>query len=855
MQKLQRLMALAPLLIYFLLTTGIADATSLTIDEGLHIASGYTILRTGDYRLVEEHPPLVKLWMALPLLPLRGLSDPTALPAWEEAAKPTTESLPLLHMAQQLLYPYRPTERWIFPARTMEALLGVLLLAGITRWACDLWSVRSAMMVALLAALDPNLLAHGAVAGTDLGATALIFLALFVAQRFLKQPSRRRAALTGVMLGLALTAKLTALLLGPILAIAGVLRLFRTKGMRNRRRLLKLAFLVVGIALLTFWGIYGFQFGAVPGITLPLPAAAHATPILRLAEHSAGGHQAYLLGENSMHGWWWYFPVAFALKTPLPTLLLLVWTLLGALTRTKNRESKIQNLTLWLFPALYVASSLLSPLNIGYRHLLPVLPFLYIGIGQVGSKKVEGRSKKSEIRSEKLEIRSEKLEIRSGKSSHRLITQPTTHNPQPASRFTHHASRFTFYVLLVWQVITTLGVYPYTLTFFNELAGGAHNGWRYLADSNTDWGQGYKALARFQDENKIATFNLSAFIFYDPAMYGIDYEPLTPLHGDTPAIFPARFAPPPSDYVISATPLDGIPLTDPEMYDWFRWRAPDAQIANTLHYYRVVPEEHAITWVAQCSTPTSPLDDAAIAEGFGSDNIRRVDFDCSQSWVIPDGGRTPGRYVLHGALLEDTLRARLHLAPPLVTDAFIARQIDSSTIIYRQRAYRSEPAFAIYAATSEASTAPQTSVWVAPAETPSGALQSQQQRATPIQLDGPLAFLGAKVNQDDTTLTVETWWRVTDEPPARPLSVMGHLLTDSGDVTGIADGLGVLPHTWQQGDVIIQRHTFPLTQEEARSAYVLRTGIYWLDDGTRWRIMADENADAIFVPLNKTAQN
>ena len=135
---------LLPLLMYFLLTAWSARANSLTIDEGLHIASGSTILRTGDYRLVEEHPPLVKLWIALPLLPLRSLPDPTTLPAWQavETQADATESLPLLQMAQQLLYPHTPTARWLLPARLMEALLGVLLLATLARWGCDLWGWR-----------------------------------------------------------------------------------------------------------------------------------------------------------------------------------------------------------------------------------------------------------------------------------------------------------------------------------------------------------------------------------------------------------------------------------------------------------------------------------------------------------------------------------------------------------------------------------------------------------------------------------------------------------------------------------------------------------------------------------------
>lgn len=816
------LAALIPLLLYFLLVASGARTTSLTVDEGLHIASGYTILRTGDYRLVEEHPPAIKMWLAAPLIPLRDLVNPTRLPAWDEAAHPTTESLPLLHMAQKLLYPSQPTDRWLFPARAMEALLGVLLLATIARWANDLWGTRGAVIATLFTALDPNLLAHGSVAGTDLGATALIVLALFVARRFLIHPTFRRATLTGIVLGIALTAKLTTALLGPVLTIAGLVYLVQKHG-KARQHLFRLGLFVIGLTFLTFWAIYGFQVGSLPGLPFPVPAAAHATPILRLAEHSTDGHQAFLLGENSMRGWWWYFPVAFVLKTPLPLIILIAWGLLRFAFHVSRHPSFVvphltNHLVFWLFPLFYVVSSLLSPLNIGYRHLLPVLPFLYIGIGSIGSKKYE-------VRSTKLVY----LEPR--------IQQPVV--------------RFTFYVLVAWHTISTLALAPNYLTFFNELAGGPKNGWRFLADSNTDWGQGYKALARFQDENQTGNVQLSAFVFYDPALYGVDYDPLTPLRGDTPAIFPSRFAPSPGDYVISATPLDGIPLADPEMYDWFRWRAPNAQIANALHFYHVAEEETTVDWVAQCIKPTPPLDDRAIAEGFGNENIRRVDFDCSQSWIIPEGNQTPGRYVLHGALLPDTLKARLHLEPPPINDPMIAQHLNDTTITYRQCAYRTEPAFAIYMTTPGNIKAPTVALWTAPAETPPQALTTLPQHEGSIAFDGPLTFIGAQSTLDAQTRTVETWWRVTGDAPARPLSVMGHLLTESGEVKSIADGLGVPAIFWQQGDIVIQRHTFPLSETEHNQLYFLRTGVYWLDDGSRWR-MTSTDADAIFVTLKTT---
>ncbi|OQY19524.1 MAG: hypothetical protein B6I35_11555 [Anaerolineaceae bacterium 4572_32.2] len=119
------------------------------------------------------------------------------------------------------------------------------------------------------------------------------------------------------------------------------------------------------------------------------------------------------------------------------------------------------------------------------------------------------------------------------------------------------------------------------------------------------------------------------------------------MRGDTPAVFPSRFNPPPGDYVISATTLDGIPLADPEMYDWFRQREPDVKIAHVLFYYHVPEREPEPTWLAQCTAPTAPLSPPVAAEGFGRDDLRLIYFDCAQAWLYPEGGRSPGWYALY----------------------------------------------------------------------------------------------------------------------------------------------------------------------------------------------------------------
>ncbi|MBN2006722.1 MAG: hypothetical protein JXA21_25435, partial [Anaerolineae bacterium] len=289
------------------------------------------------------------------------------------------------------------------------------------------------------------------------------------------------------------------------------------------------------------------------------------------------------------------------------------------------------------------------------------------------------------------------------------------------------------------------------------------------------------------------------------------------------------------------------PLADPEMYDWFRQREPDAVIAGALHYYHITAGETRVDWVAQCVTPTVPLDGAAVADGFGRADMRQIAFDCAQSWIFPDD--PAGVFVLHGAWLADSRAARLHVTAPGIKDPFITRRLEMADLGYQQRAYRDMPAFALYRAAAVI-TPPSTPAWIAPAETAPAQLISLAPSPSPQPLEGPLAFLGLTVEHNAADLDIVTWWKVTDAPEPRPVSIFAHLLTAEGVSLGGADGLGIPMEYWQPGDILVQRHTFRLSQGQIESAVILRTGVYGLDDGRRWAVASGTvGADAFFVPL------
>ncbi len=778
MTRMARWIPIVLLLTFFGQALFSAQRTSLTTDEILHIESGYASLTTRDYRLVEEHPPLTKMIEAWPLLYLDPpLPDPRTLPGWEEAD--------LLTAAQAAIPPYKPLDPLVFSARVPVALLGLVLLALIRRWATSLWGVKGGNFALALAAFDPNLVAHAGVAATDLGATLGFVAAIFCFRSWQHRPNWRNALLAGIATGLALGTKTTTLLLLPIFAL---FLLVQRKAIHAQLMVL----FIVLTAFITLWGIYGFTFGTPPALLhIPVPMPDALRPFLRLRDHFHDQHAAFLLGENYNGGHRAYFPIAFLLKTPTLTLGLLLLTTGGLLLQRLRSAARTEELYLLLPPLLYFAASIIGNINIGYRHLLPILPFLFIWLGRWGNV--------------------------------------------PFTLYWRWMARFA----LSSYALATLSLAPWQLSYFNLLAGGTDNGWRYLSDSNTDWGQGYKALATFERKRELSTVKLAAFITYDPSVtYGLTFEPLTPYGGFTPPIFPQRFAPPPGEYVISTTPLDGIPLADPEMYDWFRWRKPDAVIAHALHYYHVTVEETSVTWVARCTTPTIPLDDQAIAFGFGKGK-RILNFDCTQSWILPPGD---GAYLLDGSYVRERWSARLHYAPPPLRDTFIARALQESHahLIYRQRRQTATRPFVIYHHTEGHFSPTPPIAYPAAADASLAALTT----SGTCQI-GPLQLIGISTDYRKGMLDIALWWEVLAAPPQEPLSIMGHLLSERGETPLIDDGLGYPPTQWQIGDRFAQRFRFSATGQHRW----LRTGLYDLATLERLPVTGVPGADACFIPL------
>jgi hypothetical protein len=546
--KAERLFLVLALVTYGVLClTGLLQSSE-TFDEGASLSGGYTYLTLHDYRIDPLHPPCAKL-LAAGVLRLTGQRPrvETDDPSWRTAS--------LWAFSHRFLYVWNDAEALLRPARLVVVLQG-MLLAGVVFWFTRLhYGVRAAFVSLFACVLSPQMIANGQVATTDLPSTLLIFIAVVTFERLLAQPSGPRLLLCGLALGLALMTKQTALLLLPIF---GLLVLVAPPGGSRRKGgwlLLALGLMAYGIA----WAIYGFRFALSPDPAFePLlrwPAAGRLARMVDFARahrllpeaylysfvetaKRTNLRRAFLFGRTSRIGWWYYFPAAFLIKEPLPFLVGLgVALVAGRRYRAPFRVEASIALPILAYTILVFRSHL----DIGLRHLLPIYPFLFVYLGRCA-----------------------------------LVAADTPWGGAVLG------------LMGLWQVAAVGFVHPQEIAYFNELVGGPSRGYRYLVDSNIDWGQDLKTLSRVVRRETLGAVKLSYFGTADPSYYGLD-GPL--LVGTSPrsarGSFTARVNP--GDLLaVSVTNLEGVYLdrSGRALMEEVRRSAPFGRAGYSIYLYR-----------------------------------------------------------------------------------------------------------------------------------------------------------------------------------------------------------------------------------------------------------------------------
>ncbi len=556
--------AVTAVLIFWFLALNSLVGDSPTMDEQNHIARGLAFLRTGDPRLSLEHPPLVNSLSALPLLTMPEIKLPLDSPSWQRQPPDVYWYI----FSEQMMWELNrdvDIGTMVFLARLPVVFLTFgLALVGF-HFARELWGLLAAGFVFLLLLFDPNILAHGRYVTTDIGGTLFVLLATYMLWRLWQRPfwSWSRWLATAIAMGLAFSSKLSTLVFVPIWIILALLPLYGSVGSDWRgagRRLLALltaglsSILLVWLAFGLEWDAFFFQEPLLAGLNQfsgPMPTFwAGIEKILLL---SSNGRPGFLLGNFSDSGFLLYFPIAFLVKTPVIAIGLFVLAVILLLVLADIRPKAVFLLIPILF---YFLVSMQSALNLGYRHLLPLLPFIYLLIGGSAGKEV----------------------------------QVWLH-----ARFKINASRFIFYVgaaVVMIMLLVAVSIHPYYLSYFNIAAGGSENGRNILLDSNIDWGQDLLRLQAWMEENEVEEINLAWFGTADPAYYGINYKPLPGFprpqfqsQWTRPSFNPDQ--PEPGIYAISVSNLWELQLANKHIYPWFRAHEPDDTVGYSILIYQI----------------------------------------------------------------------------------------------------------------------------------------------------------------------------------------------------------------------------------------------------------------------------
>jgi len=554
--------------VFLALVVGCYRLESATMDEPEHLVDGYVALKLADFRMGPEHLPFLRMWAALPLMVGSDIKFATNSPYWLAG-----DEYPFAH---QFLYRDNDADRLLFQARFMIALLGVLLGVLLFSWARELFGFWSALIVLGLYCTEPNLLAHSGLVTTDLGATCFIFGAVYFAWRIAREFGTGNLIGLTVFFVLAQISKYSALLLGPVLLTLLLVRALgagpwewrigRPKLLTAWRPKVFLALLTIGVLLtlsyVAIWGCYAFRYAPSEAGVFAVTAGAEHRPHLMhfvqcverhhllpnasvqgLASLFAKQRPAYLCGKVSLQGWWYYFPLAFLIKTPIA---LLVMSLVGLALSVVRWESDQRDVLFVVGPpVVYFGAAMASHLNIGLRHILMIYPFILLWAGWTIA----------------------------------ALLAPTP------TRSWFHWRRLVLVVLCMGQLAEFVAIYPHCLAFFNIAIGGPRHGADYLVDSNLDWGQDLKLLKRWMTEHHVRHINLSYFGHADPAYYGIED---TPLPG-APFFDQERIAAPrlPGYVAVSATNLRCSYTGGRNLYAPLRKRKPVAILGYSIYVYWV----------------------------------------------------------------------------------------------------------------------------------------------------------------------------------------------------------------------------------------------------------------------------
>ncbi len=553
---------LLPLMLIFHLVFGLiygAWYDTPTYDEPANMAASFDYVYRGDFRIYPDNPPLVKMLAGLALFPIKNkIKFPDHLEVYQDPQR-----FDLYAFGREFVFGQQAliVRQLIFLARLPNIAISIGLGILLYFFARNLFGAKAGLFALFFYSLDPNIRGHGHILAFDIPLTFIILLVLFITFRILKRSNikylisnkqRNNHNVTShdsrsiilyscfliLLFSLGFLVKFTFIFFAAIyfLAVPFVGRRQNISWKILVTYLLSLvtiSFIVVWLfAFLTGYNRRTLDYDQVPNIAsgnrelkndlkwrlfkaLPVPYY-YKTGIMIMYLHDLVSQPAYLFGQvRAKNDWFFYFPISYLLKVPIPTLIVILFSLLVVV---KDVLSGKKLLVRRYFPFVIGACFMLfmmvfSHINNVFRYLFPSHVLFILGSSQI-VRLIESAKRKTQ--SEKLQLKAKnlnKIEL--------FYPQPTTHNPQLVLLF---LILTTCYLLL-----TSFFSFPYDLSYTNEFTGIPARGYKYLSDSEIDWGQDLGRLAIWLKEKGFdkEVITLSYLGTSDPAYYGIKYKPLT----------------------------------------------------------------------------------------------------------------------------------------------------------------------------------------------------------------------------------------------------------------------------------------------------------------------------------------
>lgn len=450
-----------------------------TADENNHIACGMQLLQDRVYSMDVRHPPVGRIALALGPY-LEGLRLPK-------------QGNEMAVLGNEILN--SNNEYWHNLALARFGTLPFFVLACVVVWSWSdhLFGKWAALFSLLLFSMIPAVLAHGSLATNDMAGAATLCLALYWFTLWMENPTSWTAARLGLGAGLAAASKFSAVLFFPVCAAALILLcLVAARDSLRKLSFRKLAgnlFLALIVACFTLWAGYLFTVEPIqasrPHVTLdrvfgghpalhdvavkiletPYPAGSIVAGFNGLSGQNKAGQVSFFFGEWRRHGWWYFFPVIFLVKTPVPFLLLACVAILF-LARSFPQKHEWRTVAPILFALVILGVSMTSGINIGLRHILAIYPLLSIVVGHAVSEL--------------------------------WVAIP---RPMLARGFPTAACG--------WLIVSSCLAHPDYLAYFNVFASDRPE--RIEVDSDLDWGQDLARLSKWLHARGVQEVTLSYF--------------------------------------------------------------------------------------------------------------------------------------------------------------------------------------------------------------------------------------------------------------------------------------------------------------------------------------------------------